>query len=190
MSFFLSSHALLANQVYRNAHTSLQRRFRHLSMAAECIVGSRVQLLDGQVGVIIDKKGGWLKVNVTATNGKLSFVNVRKSDLTSSPADFLGESDTSGQRVVVTGPRAIESTLIKGNVHAGPLIHELNTPPAQHAMTDRWLVFSDLHVKAASIEICEEVLERVHEEASARKAGIIFLGDFWHVRGKKVFRVR
>ncbi|PSC67536.1 ABC transporter (ISS) [Micractinium conductrix] len=31
--------------------------------------------------------------------------------------------------------------------------------------------------------ICMEVLERVHEEAAARGAGILFLGDFWHTRG-------
>lgn len=45
------------------------------------------------------------------------------------------------------------------------------------------MIFSDLHVKSSSIEVCEEVLLRVHEEAQKRDAGIIFLGDFWHVRG-------
>jgi DNA repair exonuclease SbcCD nuclease subunit len=45
------------------------------------------------------------------------------------------------------------------------------------------VIFSDLHVKSASIEVCEEVLHRVHQEALERNAGIIFLGDFWHVRG-------
>jgi DNA repair exonuclease SbcCD nuclease subunit len=37
--------------------------------------------------------------------------------------------------------------------------------------------------KGSSIETCEHVLEKVHDEALKRNAGIIFLGDFWHVRG-------
>jgi DNA repair exonuclease SbcCD nuclease subunit len=45
------------------------------------------------------------------------------------------------------------------------------------------VIFSDLHVKSASIEVCEEVLHRVHQEALQRNAGIIFLGDFCHARG-------
>jgi hypothetical protein len=48
---------------------------------------------------------------------------------------------------------------------------------------DRWLVFSDLHVKASSMDVCEEVLRRVNAEAAARNAGVIFLGDLWHIRG-------
>ena len=52
-----------------------------------------------------------------------------------------------------------------------------------HQACRDWVIFSDLHVKGASIEVCEEVLRRVHEEALKRSAGIIFLGDFWHVRG-------
>jgi UDP-2,3-diacylglucosamine pyrophosphatase LpxH len=47
----------------------------------------------------------------------------------------------------------------------------------------KWVVFSDLHVKSTSVETCERVLDLVHDEALKRQAGIIFLGDFWHVRG-------
>lgn len=56
-------------------------------------------------------------------------------------------------------------------------------PPRLHQQTQHWLVFSDLHVKASSLETCEAILDHLHQEAVARKAGIIFLGDFWHVRG-------
>jgi hypothetical protein len=55
--------------------------------------------------------------------------------------------------------------------------------PPPHMRVDDWVIFSDLHVKSASIEICEEVLDEVHRESMSRNAGIIFLGDFWHVRG-------
>jgi hypothetical protein len=55
--------------------------------------------------------------------------------------------------------------------------------PSMHALFEKWVIFSDLHVKGASIEACEEVLDAVHKAAVERNAGIIFLGDFWHVRG-------
>jgi hypothetical protein len=57
------------------------------------------------------------------------------------------------------------------------------TPSPLHDKTNRWIIFSDLHVKGSSIETCEAVLDKVHEAAVQRDAGIIFLGDFWHVRG-------
>lgn len=46
-----------------------------------------------------------------------------------------------------------------------------------------WVAFSDLHLSAATQAVAIEVLERVHEEALRRDAGVIFLGDFWHHRG-------
>ena len=52
-----------------------------------------------------------------------------------------------------------------------PLIHIITAPPETHAKTTRWIIFSDLHVKGASIDTCEEVLQTVHETAVARKAG-------------------
>ena len=57
------------------------------------------------------------------------------------------------------------------------------TPPLAHQNCKSWVIFSDLHVKGASIDVCEQVLEQVHQAAADRNAGIIFLGDFWHVRG-------
>lgn len=56
-------------------------------------------------------------------------------------------------------------------------------PPPLHKDCKKWVIFSDLHVKGSSIETCEEVLHKVHEEAKRRNGGVIFLGDFWHVRG-------
>ena len=41
-------------------------------------------------------------------------------------------------------------------------------PPVAHAQCNRWIIFSDLHVRSASIDICEEVLRNVHDEALKR----------------------
>jgi hypothetical protein len=47
----------------------------------------------------------------------------------------------------------------------------------------RWVVFSDLHLSPRTQTLSLEVLRRVHAEAEARSAGVLFLGDFWHMRG-------
>lgn len=45
------------------------------------------------------------------------------------------------------------------------------------------LIFSDLHLRPESEDVCFEVLDAVLEEAKARAAGTIaFLGDWWHLR--------
>lgn len=48
---------------------------------------------------------------------------------------------------------------------------------AAAALPRQWLAFSDLHVSHKTLATCLQVLERVHEEASRRGAGILFLGE-------------
>eukprot|EP00898_Chlorokybus_atmophyticus_P001658 jgi/Chlat1/2493/Chrsp175S02368 len=45
---------------------------------------------------------------------------------------------------------------------------------------EHWVLFSDLHLSMRSLATCKKVLNRVHQLAVERKAGILFLGDFWH----------
>lgn len=54
---------------------------------------------------------------------------------------------------------------------------------AYFATVPTWVVFTDLHCSAATMDTCLQVLDRVHAIAVARNAGIVFLGDWWHVRG-------
>ena len=136
--------------------------------------GSKVQLGSGEKGVVIEcGKGGWLKVSVLdSVTGEMRVSSVRRSALSS-----LGEShfNSVGPQSVVENPTGTGTdTSI-----AVPVFH----PPKLHVSTSKWVLFSDLHVKSASIDICEQVLDRVHAEAVAKSAGIVFLGDFWHVRG-------
>lgn len=53
----------------------------------------------------------------------------------------------------------------------------------RHVSADSWVVFSDLHVCFQTLPTCLQVLAAVHDSAVARNAGIMFLGDFWHIRG-------
>lgn len=41
----------------------------------------------------------------------------------------------------------------------------------------RWVVFSDLHVSHKTVDVACQVLRRVREEAEARDAGVLFLGE-------------
>jgi DNA repair exonuclease SbcCD nuclease subunit len=51
-----------------------------------------------------------------------------------------------------------------------------------HASFKCWIMFTDLHCAPSTIDTCLQVLQRVHAEAVARNAGVLFLGDFWHHR--------
>jgi hypothetical protein len=52
-----------------------------------------------------------------------------------------------------------------------------------HSKYNRWLIFSDLHVMPSTLSTCLQVLAFVHSTAMQHQAGILFLGDFWHIRG-------
>lgn len=81
--------------------------------------------------------------------------------------------------------KALPSQQIKSVEKEEPRPYKLThlIPPEVHANTRNWIVFSDLHVKVSSIQTCEQVLLAVNNAAREKNAGIIFLGDFWHVRG-------
>ncbi len=64
-----------------------------------------------------------------------------------------------------------------------PLFLDASARHPLHAATMEWIVFSDLHCSIQTLPTCREVLKQVHREAQARGAGVIFLGDFFHIRG-------
>ena len=51
-------------------------------------------------------------------------------------------------------------------------------PPTK--LPSKWVVFSDLHVRADTLPLCLQILRSVAAEARSRSAGVICLGDFWH----------
>lgn len=55
--------------------------------------------------------------------------------------------------------------------------------PTWDSPPSKWILFSDLHVAPRTLPVCMEVLRRVRDAARERRAGIAFLGDFWHLRG-------
>jgi hypothetical protein len=57
--------------------------------------------------------------------------------------------------------------------------------PAARAFSEprRFVVFSDLHLSPRTLPTCLSVLAAVRDAAAERRAGVVFLGDWWHVRG-------
>ena len=68
-------------------------------------------------------------------------------------------------------------------------IEEIGHASLPHAAVRDWVVFSDLHVSERSLDTSLEVLRSVHAVAKRRSGGLIFLGDFWHVRGTLPIRI-
>lgn len=53
--------------------------------------------------------------------------------------------------------------------------HPPSFPQIEHRLQS-WVVFSDLHVSSRTLDTAVRVLQRVHEEAQRRNAGVVFLG--------------
>lgn len=139
-------------------------------MCSSFAAGTRVKFQGNNFGIILEKRNhGWWRIQCAKSN---EVISLRKKD-------FIVDGSSSDAEVqkIISNPVLVDKEIL-------PQI-ELPTikPPASHVATKQWIIFSDLHVKAQSIDTCEEVLEKVHEAAVSRGAGIIFLGDFWHVRG-------
>ena len=136
--------------------------------ASVCITSS------GETGVISEYlKGGWWSVDVNNVVKK-----VRAKDLRALETPISTSNQQEGT-ILADRPSYMPTPADSSSQYR---LHFTDAPPL-HASFMNWVLFSDLHVKSASIAVCEEVLRNVHEAAVIRKAGVIFLGDFWHVRG-------
>lgn len=186
-----SSSSLITNRLQKHGLWTIRY------FAKRIAEGQIVQLKSGAVGKVISKvKPGIWEVEFSFSNN-ISIQNLKTSELTPVTKTNLTTI------AVVTSP-SIHSVPSKPNIpinldtntHTSiPVVdisHDTNendaviqtlTSPSNHASMSQWIIFSDLHVKGASIDTCEEVLRAVHQTAIDKNAGIIFLGDFWHVRG-------
>eukprot|EP01041_Mallomonas_annulata_P000110 gene110-158_t len=133
----------------------------------------------GERGKIISSGGGgWYNVQIyndSCPDGKI--MKVRTTGIKT----IDEHSSTTGLH-----PKSkILSKPEEASIEKPPLVYELQpyTAPKLHQSTEKWIIFSDLHVKESSIETCEAVLDHIQETATSNGAGVIFLGDFWHVRG-------
>lgn len=64
------------------------------------------------------------------------------------------------------------------DVGNGVSVVELAPQGKRWEKVDQWVMFSDLHVSTKTLKTCLEVLQKVKHEATKRKAGVLFLGEF------------
>lgn len=175
-------------QLSRIKKTLLVRRDGLHSKRLE--VGQEIRLRLGGVGKIVSKpkRGEW-NVEVQGSDGQITSQILKTSDILSGSGNESSSSaivakpiGTSNVQTTSSARSSASTTIMNGMSSQDDVISHI-VPPEAHSQCRRWIIFSDLHVKGSSIETCEEVLKEVHDVALQKEAGIIFLGDFWHVRG-------
>lgn len=136
---------------------------RHAHAAAFFAVqeGEKVLLPDGRSGVLRKRtSNGWCTVEVAGTGEQ---AKVRSSEL---------KSLAQPQQRQLAGAAPVTTSM-----------QILDKLPRLHEEKRKWVGFSDLHVHSRTIDTCLQVLETVHKTALDNDAGVLFLGDWWHVRG-------
>ncbi|CEF99525.1 P-loop containing nucleoside triphosphate hydrolase [Ostreococcus tauri] len=123
--------------------------------------GSRVKDVNEKRGKVISRVG-WTRLALATRSRHGRSLPIDRRVVRAAPVVKASELETTMERRGTTRVRELS------NAHEG---------------VERWIVFSDLHVSKRTMETCREVLRRVSEEARAMKAGVVFLGDFWHARG-------
>lgn len=165
-------------------------------------IGEWVLLKDsGRKAQVLSANKGWLRVKEEGNDRVLSIRGAALTELesrtvapkaTTSTAMAMGEarsnskSNTGNSSIGVGGDSTSDSTYqVPSRFEDGPKPNFMDATlrHPMHAATQEWIVFSDLHCSIQTLPTCLEVLKHVHREAQARGAGIIFLGDFFHIRG-------
>ena len=152
--------------------------------------GSRVELNDGRKGIILSKtSNGWWCLQLDSPDGTQEEIKVRRKAITeiiNIDNNNYNDINYNIQIQDTYNTNTIDNTIVDNtlkNVDVDEIslnAIKIQAPPL-HKSTSDWIIFSDLHVKSATIDTCEQVLNHVHNEAVKYNAGIIFLGDFWHV---------
>lgn len=104
----------------------------------------------------------------------------RSSEL--QPPCFV-EAEANADVVNSSQAAAISPPALVGSQRSGPDELSAFEEPNIWQGVERWVIFSDLHYREKSAKVCHEVLQRVHQEAVDRNAGILFLGDFFDHQG-------
>jgi DNA repair exonuclease SbcCD nuclease subunit len=143
-----------------------------------------VEMGDALIGRIHEVRGGgWYSVALIDTNliDVVEVIKCRSTQLRSS-------KDVDGNVNTMEGETSRLPTILNYDVliqaDGCTQIDAGFTQQLQHfSEYQTWVVFTDLHCATSTLETCLEVLQKVHKEAVDRDAGILFLGDWWHVRG-------
>ena len=162
---------------------ALGARTKSNSIFAE---GATVELTEGGQAQIVRFNKGWYTLSVVdPATRENRLVKARASALVPQPDAIQQKLNLATKDYNTDDLQSSQTSLVPTFPLSGPSSFNIAkvVAPEGHERTRSWIIFSDLHVKSSSIDTCEQVLDRVHAEAVKQNAGIIFLGDFWHVRG-------
>ena len=97
-------------------------------------------------------------------------VKVKRKSAVKKASKVIDESNIKTTvNVIDSGSRRMNILIPRDSTNDNIIVQEAFQP---HKDVQRWIIFSDLHVKASSIDICEQVLYQVHEAAIAKDAGM------------------
>ena len=144
-------------------------------------------------GVIKESRGnGWYEVMIQEDS---RVIKCRSTHLRTVDASSLLESASSSNITnasIVNIPTTPSPTIVDldaavKELVAHPVENQIDREHlahvANHMSYNKWVVFTDLHCAPSTLNTTLEVLDYVHKMAVERKAGVMFLGDFWHHRG-------
>lgn len=139
----------------------------------------------GATAQVLSVNKGWLRVKEEGSDRIQSLRPTALHQLTQDAASVVDPNEDEQESYgMKSGPRSQhDNTPVLSQTAGAPLVVDAGITHPMHEETRDWLVFSDLHCSIQTLPVCLEVLERVHREARARGAGVIFLGDFFHIRG-------
>ena len=145
-----------------------RRAALRMASAGDLAAGASVRIVDdGAVGRVVERRRGWWRVEL-ADGAERS---VRESQL-----ELLSAAAAASAPAAAVAPAAAAEAAAPVSVRSLP-------DSAIRRQKRHWLVFSDLHASPQTLETCLSVLRSVYLEAKALDSGVLFLGDFWHVRG-------
>ena len=147
-------------------------------------------------GYVLQENGDWVRwIDGSTTQSTLSpFLAEKKRNGTalrdnsahSDQTQFVEDASSDAADIAIDSQVDVPN-LARQVQQAMGNASNLDLPPLDESLWEippsKWLVFSDLHVSRSSLPTCLQVLKVVHDEAMARGAGVIFLGDFWHEKG-------
>jgi hypothetical protein len=150
-----------------------------MTLAFECLLGGSVKFTDPRMQ--------FLRHNCAHRRHSNTIITLVKNHL----PGLSYSSSLSRRRLLhfaaTSSSEAVAAAAAETTSDITPFIPDLQRwaprGPSWDTRPSKWIVFSDLHVTPRTLPVCLEVLKKVREEAAARSAGVLFLGDFWHLRG-------
>lgn len=158
--------------------TTVSSRPRCRRLSASLQKGDRVQFQNSSGTVLENRGSGWYLVELAGNEPR----KIRGSQLDLVVAPPIAIPGAGSESLTIDRPPVRIYNVDGDDRDRIDLEISQDQLDCFHSKT-KWVAFSDLHCSPRTLDTCLQVLRAVHDTARAHDAGILFLGDFWHVRG-------